>query len=87
MRKTFGIIAAALTVVLVSSTLALAQPATAKPSGTVVAVEVAVVKIKGADGKTYEVKMADVIEKNLKTGDMVEYEVVEGKPVKVAKKK
>jgi len=53
----------------------------------VVAVEAAVVKIKGADGKTYEVKMVDVIEKNLKTGDMVEYEVVEGKPVKVAKKK
>jgi hypothetical protein len=87
MRKLFGIIAAALTVVFVSSTLVLAQPATAKPSGTVVAVETAVVKIKGADGKTYEVKMADVIEKNLKTGDMVEYEVIEGKPVKVAKKK
>jgi hypothetical protein len=86
MRKTFGIIAAALTVALFSSTLVLAQPA-AKPTGTVVAVETAVVKIKGADGKTYEVKMADVIEKNLKTGDMVEYEVIEGKPVKVAKKK
>jgi hypothetical protein len=85
MRNKLGIIAAALTVVLFSSTLVLAQPA--KPSGTVVAVETAVVKIKGADGKTYEVKMADVVEKNLKTGDMVEYEVVEGRPVKVAKKK
>jgi hypothetical protein len=85
MRNKLGIIAAALTVVLFSSTLALAQPA--KPSGTVVSVETAVVKIKGADGKTYEVKMADVVEKNLKTGDMVEYEVVEGRPVKVAKKK
>ena len=85
MRNKLGIIAAALTVVLFSSTLALAQPA--KPTGTVVAVETAVVKIKGADGKTYEVKMADVVEKNLKTGDMVEYEVIEGRPVKVAKKK
>jgi hypothetical protein len=32
-------------------------------------------------------KIADVIEKNLKTGDTVEYEVVEGRPVKVTKKK
>jgi hypothetical protein len=89
MRDKLGIIAAALTIVLfISSALALAQPAQpAKPTGTVVAVETAVVKIKGADGKTYEVKMADVIEKNLKTGDMVEYEVIEGRPVKVAKKK
>jgi hypothetical protein len=81
-----GIIAAVLAVVLFSSTtLALAQAA--KASGTVVVVEKEVVQIKGADGKTYQVKMVDVIEKNLKTGDMVEYEVVEGKPVKVAKKK
>jgi hypothetical protein len=85
MQNKLGIIAVALAVVLFSSTLALAQAA--KPSGTVVAVETAVVKIKGADGKTYEVKIADVVEKNLKTGDMVEYEVVEGRPVKVTKKK
>jgi hypothetical protein len=45
------------------------------------------VQIKGADGKTYQVMMVDVIEKNLKTGDMVEYELVEGRAVKVAKKK
>jgi hypothetical protein len=38
-----------------------------KPSGTVIAVDAAVVQIKGADGKTYQVKVADVIEKNLKT--------------------
>jgi hypothetical protein len=81
-----GIIAAVLAVVLFSSTtLALAQAA--KASGTVVVVEKEVVQIKGADGKTYQVKMVDVIEKNLKTGDMVEYEVIEGRPVKVAKKK
>ena len=85
MRNKLGIIAVALAVVLFSSSLALAQAA--KASGTVVVVEKEVVQIKGADGKTYQVKMVDVIEKNLKTGDMVEYEVVEGKPVKVAKKK
>jgi hypothetical protein len=86
MQSKLGIIAAVLAVVLFSSTtLALAQAA--KPSGTVVVVEKEVVQIKGADGKTYQVKMVDVIEKNLKTGDMVEYEVIEGRPVKVAKKK
>jgi tRNA A58 N-methylase Trm61 len=86
MQNKLGIIAAVLAVVLLSSTtLALAQAA--KASGTVVVVEKEVVKLKGADGKTYEVKMVDVIEKNLKTGDVVEYEVIEGRPVKVAKKK
>jgi len=92
MQSKLGIIAAALAVVFFSSTLALAQAAkpsgtAAKASGTVVVVEKEVVQIKGADGKTYQVKIVDVIEKNLKTGDMVEYEVVEGKPVKVSKKK
>jgi hypothetical protein len=87
MQNKLGIIAAALAVVLFSSTLALAQTAKPKPTGTVVAVETAVVQIKGDDGKTYQVKIADVIEKNLKTGDTVEYEVVEGRPVKVTKKK
>jgi hypothetical protein len=83
------IVAATLAIVLFSSTLALAQAPKAadKPSGTVIAVDAAVVQIKGTDGKTYQVKVADVIEKNLKTGDMVEYEVVEGRPVKVTKKK
>jgi hypothetical protein len=86
MQNKLGIIAAVLAVVLFSSTtLALAQAA--KASGTVVVVEKEVVQIKGADGKTYQVKMVDIIEKNLKTGDVVEYEVIEGKPVKVAKKK
>jgi hypothetical protein len=87
MQNKLGIIAAALAVVLFSSTLALAQTAKPKPTGTVVAVETAVVQIKGDDGKTYQVKIADVIEKNLKTGDTVEYEVIEGRPVKVTKKK
>ena len=87
MRNKFGIITAALAAVLFSSTLVLAQAAKSKPSGTVVAVDAAMVQIKGADGKTYQVKVVDVIEKNLKTGDMVEYEVIEGRPVKVMKKK
>jgi hypothetical protein len=85
MQTKLGIIAAALAALVFSSTLALAQ--TAKATGTVVAVEKEVVQVKGADGKTYQVKKVDVIEMNLKTGDMVEYEVVEGRPVKVAKKK
>ena len=77
------ILAIAFAVVLVSSTLSLAAD---KPTGTVVAVDEAVVKVKGADGKVYEVKAADVIAENLKTGDVVEYEIVEGMPVKVHKK-
>src|SRR4029453_15278075 len=85
MRNKLGIIAVALAVVLFSSSLSLAQAP--KASGTVGVVEKEVVQIKGADGKTYQVKMVDVMEKNLKTGDMVEYEVVEGKPGKVGKKK
>jgi hypothetical protein len=87
MQTKLGIIVAVLSVVLFSSTLALAQPAQSKATGTVVVVEAAAVQIKGADGKTYQVKMVDVVEKNLKTGDTVEYEMVEGRPVKVAKKK
>ena len=85
MQNKLRIIAVALAVVLVSSTFALAQGA--KASGTVVVVEKEVYQIKGADGKTYQVKVVDVVEKNLKTGDMVEYELVEGKLMKVAKKK
>ena len=55
MQTKLGIIAAALSVVLFSSTLALAQPAkAAKASGTVVVVEKEVVQIKAADGKTYQ---------------------------------
>ena len=70
--------------VLMSSTLALAAD---KANGTIVAVEETVVKLKGADGKVYEVKAADVVAENLKTGDIVEYEIVEGMPMKVKKKK
>ena len=54
--------------------------------GQIVAVTEEVVKLKGADGKTYEVKAADVVAENLTNGDVVEYEIVEGMPVKVKKK-
>lgn len=85
MHNKLRIITAALAVVLFSSTLTLAGGG--KQSGTVIAVDEAVVKFKGADGKTYEVKVADVMAEDLKTGDIVEYEVVEGQPVKTKKKK
>lgn len=45
-----------------------------------------IVKIQGADGKTYEIEAVKVAVENLKTGDIVEYEIVEGK-VASAKKK
>jgi len=63
-----------------------ASHAAEKAAGTIVAVTEEVVKLKGADGKTYEVKAADVVAENLTNGDVVEYEIVEGMPVKVKKK-
>jgi hypothetical protein len=77
-------LACALAVLLVTSTLALA--AAQKMTGTVVAVEKDIVSIKGADGKTYQIEAVKVAAENLKTGDIVEYEFVEGK-VQTAKKK
>ena len=53
-----------------------------KASGTVVVVAEEVATVKGADGKTYMIKVADIVAEDLKTGDIVEYELVEGKPVK-----
>jgi ribosome maturation factor RimP len=82
----FGrIVAVAVAIVLCSSTMSLAGGD--KQTGTIVAVAEEVVKFKGADGKTYEVKAADVVAEDLKTGDVVEYEIAEGMPVKVTKKK
>ncbi len=67
-----------------TSTLALA--AAQKLTGTVGGVDAQIVKIQGADGKTYEIDAIRVAAENLKTGDTVEYELVEGK-VASAKKK
>jgi len=72
-------------VCLFASTVSLAAGESA--SGTIIAVEEEVVKITGNDGKEYEIAVADVVAEDLKTGDIVEYEIVEGKPVKVHKKK
>ena len=77
-------LALALAVLFVTSTLALAGAP--KMTGTVVAVEKDVVSIKGADGKTYQIEAVTVVAEKLKTGDMVEYDFVEGK-VQNAKKK
>ena len=73
----------ALAILLVSSTLALA--AGQKASGTIVAVQKEVVIVKGADGKTFEIEIEKVAALNLKTGDLVEYEIIEGKPANVNK--
>ncbi len=77
-----SICAAALAGLLLASTVSLAGE-----SGTIIAVEEEVVKVKGDDGKEYEIAVEDVVAEDLKTGDMVEYEIVEEKPVKVQKKK
>lgn len=56
-------------------------------TGTVVAVEEDVVRVKGADGKEYEIDSTVVAAEDLKTGDIVEYGLVNEKPVRVKKKK
>ncbi len=83
-RKFMKSLACALAVLLVTSTLSLA--AGQKMTGTVVGADAQIVKIQGADGKTYEIEAVKVAVENLKTGDTVEYEIVEGK-VASAKKK
>lgn len=84
-RKLMKSLACALAVLLVTSTLALA--AAQKMTGTVVAADAQIVKIQGADGKTYEIEAVKVAAENLKTGDTVEYELVEGKLQSAKKKK
>jgi len=84
LRKFMKTLTCALAVLFVTSTLALAQGK--KASGTITAVEKEVVVVKGADGKTWEIEAAKVVQENLKTGDIVEYEIVEGKPINVKKK-
>lgn len=82
-RKLMKTVTWALAILMVSSTLVLA--AGMKASGTVVAVAEKVVTIKGADGKTFEIEAAQVAELNLKNGDLVEYEIIEGKPANLNK--
>ena len=84
-RKFMKTLTCALAILLVTSTLALA--AGQKMSGTIVAVTTKVVTIKGADGKTFKVEATRIIEKDLKTGDIVEYDLVEGKVLNVKKTK
>jgi hypothetical protein len=82
-RKIMKTLSCALAILFVASTLALA--AGQKSSGVIVAVAEKVVMIKGADGKTYEIEAVKVIAEDLKTGDIVEYEIVEGKVLNVKK--
>lgn len=77
-------IASVFAIILATSTLSLA--AGPKQSGTIVVVTEGVADVKGADGNTYQVKVEDIIADNLKTGDVVEYDLIQGKPVHVAKK-
>ena len=83
-RKLMKTLTCAIAVLFVVSTLALA--AGMKATGTITVVEKEVVVVKGADGKTYEIAAEKVVQENLKTGDIVEYEIIEGKPLNVKKK-
>lgn len=83
-RKLMKTLTCALAVLFVVSTLALAGGA--KASGTITAVTKEVVTVKGADGKEYKIQAEKVVQENLKTGDIVEYEIIEAQPVNVKKK-
>ena len=78
-----------LTVLLVSATPLLAASDQKSSSGTIIEVDMEGGKytVKDYDGKVYELDKTYITEENLKTGDAVEYEIVEGKPVHVRKKK
>ena len=83
MRSTIMGIAAALAIVLAVPTLSVADAP--KPSGTIVAVAEGVADVKGADGKVYKIKVEEIVAEDLRTGDVVEYDVIEGKPAHVKK--
>jgi len=83
MYKKVATLCAGLALFLIATTHALAAD---KASGVVGVVTEEVAEVKGADGKLYKIKVADIVAENLKTGDIVEYEVVEGAPVHVKKK-
>jgi len=84
-RKFMKSLTCVLAILFVTSTLAFAQGK--KASGIVVGVAEKAIMIKGADGKTYEIDVVKVVGVDVKTGDMVEYELVEGRPVNVTKAK
>ena len=44
------------------------------------------IRMKGADGKTYEIKTDDPTAVDLKPGDTIEYEVIDGLPANLVKK-
>lgn len=82
-RKLMKTLSCVLAILFVASTLAFAGGQ--KNSGVIVSVAAEVVMIKGDDGKTYEIEAAKVVAEDLKTGDLVEYEIVEGKVLNVKK--
>ena len=84
MPKKITRIAAAFAILLAAATQGFA--AGQKATGTVVVVAEEVAEVKGADGKMYKIKVVDIVAEDLKTGDIVEYDLVEGAPVHTAKK-
>ena len=86
-RFVIGLGAVSLGLVLAAAPAFADGAASAGPqTGTVTAVEEEVVRVKGADGKEYEIDLTVVAAEDLKTGDVVEYGLVNEKPVRVKKK-
>jgi len=74
-------------ILLVASTFALAEGDQAGSSGTITKIDAVTGEftVKDHEGKTYVVKKTDVVAQDLKTGDAVVYEVVEGAPTDMKK--
>ena len=85
MFKRISKLTALLAVLLAVSLTPRAFAAGQKSTGTIVAIAEGVADVKGADGKSYKIKVEDIVAEDLKTGDMVEYEIVEGQPANAKK--
>jgi hypothetical protein len=74
-------------ILLVASTLALAEGDQAGSSGTITKIDAVTGEfaVKDYDGKSYVIKRTDVTAQDLKTGDTVVYEIVASAPANMRK--
>lgn len=88
-RRLVALIGITLTALFAIAAPLFAADAPKKSSGTVIEVDVEknTMKVKDYDGKFYEIDKTYIDETDLKTGDVVEYEIIESKPTHVKRKK
>lgn len=88
LRRITKLVGTTLTALLVTTAPLLAATEHKSSSGTIIEVDVQGGKytVKDHDGKVYELDKTYITEENLKTGDTVEYDLIEGKPAHVKRK-